>query len=130
MGEVSDTKTLQEVRRPNGISTETCPVRLRKTSGSGVRAKRLKVFLLISVLDVPALAAARSLACSVGPVVLAVGESVSVPVGLSVSECELGTSALSSCPTAARASHFYQARGEDSLGLRGFSGVCVSLRAL
>lgn len=33
-------------------------------------------------------------------------------------------------PTSARISCFYQARGEDSLGLLGFSGVWVSLRAL
>lgn len=47
MGEVSDTKTLQEVRRPNGISTETCQVQLRKTSGNVLYIKD-EMFPLIS----------------------------------------------------------------------------------
>ena len=63
--------------------------------------------------------------------------SSSVPVGLSVSVCDLGTSVVESrakilglAQTSASISFLYQARGEDSLGLRGFSGVWVSLRAL
>lgn len=63
--------------------------------------------------------------------------AVSVPVGLSVSVCDLGTLVVESrvkilglALTSAFVSAVYQARGEDSLGLRGFSGVWVSVRAL
>lgn len=69
-------------------------------------------------------------------------DTASVPVGSSVSVCDFGTLVVESRMTngadrpvsldfaSAHVSCFYQARGEDSLGLLGFSGVWVSLRAL
>lgn len=74
-------------------------------------------------------------------ILFAIADVVSVPIGSSVSVCDLGTlvvesrvkmepTGLSVWPTTACISCFYQARGEDSLGLLGFSGVWVSMRAL
>lgn len=72
----------------------------------------------------------------------AIDDAASVPVGLSVSVCDFWHFGCGeqrekwSQPVcridlaSARISCFYQARGEDSLGLLGFSGVWVSLRAL
>lgn len=55
--------------------------------------------------------------------------SLSLRSRLCVSVCDLGTLVVESGANVG-ALVLYQARGEDSLGLLGFSGVWVSLRAL